>query len=53
MIGDSVTNDVTAAQACGWRGIWLNRASAPCPPSHTPDATITSLTDLAERLKAL
>jgi putative hydrolase of the HAD superfamily len=53
MIGDSLTKDVTAAQACGWRGIWLNRTAAPCPPPHTPDATIASLAELPARLKAL
>ena len=51
MIGDSLTNDVTAAQSCGWQGIWLNRTAATCPPSHTPDATITSLADLPGLLR--
>jgi putative hydrolase of the HAD superfamily len=46
MIGDSLANDVTGAQACGWQGIWLNRTGAVCSPPHTPDATITSLTEL-------
>ena len=46
MVGDSLAHDVTAAQAVGWRGIWLNRDSVPCPDQHSPDAQITSLAQL-------
>ena len=53
MVGDSLPNDVTAAQAVGWRGIWLNRTSAPCSPPHAPDATIASLANLAGAVKKL
>lgn len=50
MIGDSLVNDVTAAQAAGWQGIWLNRESIPCPDLHTPDAEIASLVELPDAL---
>jgi FMN hydrolase / 5-amino-6-(5-phospho-D-ribitylamino)uracil phosphatase len=50
MIGDSLVNDVTAAQAAGWQGIWLNRESSPCPDLHTPDAEIASLVELPDAL---
>jgi HAD superfamily hydrolase (TIGR01549 family) len=50
MIGDSLVNDVTAAQAAGWQGIWLNRESIACPDLHTPDAEIASLIELPEAL---
>jgi beta-phosphoglucomutase-like phosphatase (HAD superfamily) len=50
MIGDSLVNDVTAAQAAGWHGIWLNRESIPCPDLHAPDAEIASLGELPEAI---
>jgi putative hydrolase of the HAD superfamily len=46
MVGDSLTNDVTGAQAAGWSGVWLNRDGLPRPSSASPDLTISSLHQL-------
>jgi FMN hydrolase / 5-amino-6-(5-phospho-D-ribitylamino)uracil phosphatase len=47
MVGDSLINDVISARRAGWRGIWLDRASAAGPEQTAhADAVITSLTEL-------
>lgn len=46
MVGDSVTNDVIAAQCVGWAGIWLNRDRRDPPAGVRPDAILTDLYEL-------
>ncbi|MFI5709699.1 HAD family hydrolase [Kribbella sp. NPDC051620] len=46
MIGDSLVNDVSAAQRAGWMGVWLNRSASACPAGHQPDAEIVTLAEL-------
>ncbi|MGH3332686.1 MAG: HAD family hydrolase [Nocardioidaceae bacterium] len=53
MVGDSLVNDVTAAQEAGWQGIWLNRDAKPCPDRHTPDVQILTLSELPAALADL
>ncbi|HEY7257769.1 MAG TPA: HAD family hydrolase [Gaiellales bacterium] len=45
MVGDSLERDVRGAEACGIRGIWLNRQSRrpPGPNGHTEIATLAEL----------
>ena len=43
MVGDSIANDVVAAQVAGWQGIWLNRDRQDPPTGVRPDATLTDL----------
>lgn len=43
MVGDSIANDVVAAQRAGWEGIWLNRDRQDPPAGARPDATLTDL----------
>lgn len=43
MVGDSIANDVVAAQKAGWEGIWLNRDRQDPPAGVRPDATLTDL----------
>jgi putative hydrolase of the HAD superfamily len=45
-VGDSLRNDVAAAQAAGCRAVWLDRNGADTPDDVHPDATITSLSEL-------
>jgi FMN hydrolase / 5-amino-6-(5-phospho-D-ribitylamino)uracil phosphatase len=52
-VGDSLVNDVGGAQAVGMRTVWLNRHDLPLDPSLRPDATITTLADLAGVLDAM
>ncbi len=49
MVGDSLPNDVVAAQRAGWEGIWLNRDRQDTPEGLRPDAIISDL----HRLPAL
>jgi putative hydrolase of the HAD superfamily len=46
MVGDSLSNDVTGAQAAGWSGVWLNRGGLPQPSAASPDLTTSSLHQL-------
>jgi putative hydrolase of the HAD superfamily len=45
MVGDSLERDVRGAEACGIRGIWLNRAGVrpPGPNGHVEVATLADL----------
>ncbi|HLN77362.1 MAG TPA: HAD family hydrolase [Nocardioidaceae bacterium] len=43
MVGDSIANDVVAAQSAGWEGIWLNRDRQDTPAGVRPDAILTDL----------
>lgn len=52
-VGDSLDEDIAGAQGAGFRAVWLNRERAPNPPAITPDATITSLSQLPTALAAL
>lgn len=46
-IGDSLVHDIAGAHGVGIHSVWINRKSAPLGDVlHTPDFTITSLTDL-------
>ncbi|WDZ85646.1 HAD family hydrolase [Micromonospora cathayae] len=45
-VGDSLTLDVVASQRAGLRAVWLNRQGNPCPPGVTPDATVSTVTEL-------
>lgn len=51
MVGDSLTNDVQAAQRAGWTGVWLNRDGAPTPTDVVPDLTLIDLSPLAAALE--
>jgi FMN phosphatase YigB (HAD superfamily) len=52
MVGDSITNDVIAAQRVGWAGIWLNRDRRDPPAGVRPDAILTDLYDLPALMDA-
>jgi FMN phosphatase YigB (HAD superfamily) len=43
MVGDSIANDVVAAQRVGWKGIWVNRDDQDPPAGVRPDAILTDL----------
>ncbi|WBB82504.1 HAD family hydrolase [Micromonospora sp. WMMD882] len=47
-VGDSPALDVAAAQRAGLRAAWLNRRGETCPVEVTPDATVSTLTQLVE-----
>jgi len=58
LVGDHPLHDVVGAKRSGWRAVWLNRGgqgsySAPPGTDERPDATITSLAQLADVLAAL
>lgn len=53
MVGDSPANDVAGAIAAGWRGIWLDRGGGTYSASVSPDARITTLTELPSVLEQL
>ena len=50
MVGDSIRNDVVAAQRAGWEGIWLNRDHQETPAGVCPDAILTDLHPLPLRM---
>jgi HAD superfamily hydrolase (TIGR01549 family) len=52
MLGDSIINDVVAAQRVGWRGIWLNRDRREPPAGVRPDAILTDLYGLPALIDA-
>jgi putative hydrolase of the HAD superfamily len=52
MVGDSITNDVVAAQRVGWKGIWLNRDRLAVPAGVRPDAIVTDLHELPTLIDA-
>lgn len=53
MVGDSLDHDVAAAQAAGWRGIWLNRGGRARPAAYRPDGELGTLADLPAVLAKL
>ena len=53
MVGDSLTRDILGAQRAELRGIWLNRAGNDAVDQIRPDARITSLNQIHERLSML
>lgn len=53
MIGDSLTRDILGAQQAGLKGIWMNRSGSDSTNQITPDAHITSLSQLHEILPVL
>ncbi len=58
LVGDHPLNDVVGAKRSGWRAVWIDRqgeGSFPSPPDtdERPDATITSLAQLADVLATL
>ncbi len=52
-VGDSLIDDVTAAQAAGMRAIWVNRGGRVLPPDVRPDGIITALDQLPAALRSL
>lgn len=52
MVGDSLERDVLGAEACGIRGIWLNRAGArhPGPNGHVEISTLAEFPGAVARL---
>lgn len=46
MVGDNPINDIMGAQQVGMTGIWLNRSGEACADGVTPDAEISSLSEL-------
>ena len=51
MVGDSLARDILGAQRAGIKGIWLNRCGKDAANQVTPDAQITSLGQLHEKLR--
>jgi FMN hydrolase / 5-amino-6-(5-phospho-D-ribitylamino)uracil phosphatase len=52
MVGDSIINDVVAAQRVGWRGVWLNRDRRDLPAGIRPDAIVADLYELPALIDA-
>jgi FMN phosphatase YigB (HAD superfamily) len=57
-VGDHPLNDVGGAKRSGWRAVWIDRDGAgdyvaPDGCTEVPDATISSLDQLADVLAAL
>ncbi len=50
MVGDSAARDILGANRAGVRAIWIRRENQPLTSGAYPDATITSLSDLAALL---
>ena len=53
MVGDSLTRDILGAQHLGLKGIWLNRSGDDAASQITPDAQITSLSQIHDLLLTL
>ena len=53
MVGDSLARDILGAQHVGLKGIWLNRSGRDATNEITPDAHITSLSQLHQTLPVL
>ena len=51
-VGDSYSQDVTGAAACGWRTVWLNRRGE-APAGAPPTATVQSEAALLAFLQSL
>jgi 2-haloalkanoic acid dehalogenase type II len=49
-VGDSLTDDVYGAQACGLRGVWLNRNRTAVPEGVTAISSLTELPSLLANL---
>lgn len=53
-VGDHPEQDVAAAQALGWRGVWVNHAGEDWSHADVvPDAVVTHLDALAAQVRAL
>ncbi len=50
MVGDSPARDILGANRAGVRAVWIRREGQPLTPGARPDATITTLDDLAALL---
>ena len=50
MVGDNLATDMLGANRAGVRAIWIRRAGQPLTADVRPDATITTLDDLAALL---
>jgi putative hydrolase of the HAD superfamily len=50
MVGDNPARDILGANRAGVRAIWIRREGQPLTPGARPDATITTLDDLAALL---
>ncbi|MEE8386517.1 MAG: HAD family hydrolase [Dehalococcoidia bacterium] len=54
MVGNSLSRDVVGAQEAGLKAVWINRAGNDREDDDvTPDAVITSLSQLGDALRAL
>ncbi len=53
MVGDSLTRDILGAQRAGLKGIWLHRSGNDSTDHITPDAQISSLSELHNVLSVL
>ena len=49
-VGDDPKNDVLGASAVGMRAVWYNPRCKPWPGGQTPDAVITTLSELGDAL---
>lgn len=52
-IGDHPEQDIAAAQALGWPGIWVNHDDSRWPLTRAPDAVVTTLADLPAAIRQL
>ncbi|MFG1881257.1 HAD family hydrolase [Micromonospora sp. NPDC049102] len=52
-VGDSWEHDVVAPRQAGLRSVWLNRHALPRPAGFTPDAEVSTLSDLPKVLAEL
>lgn len=52
-VGDSLTNDIYPAAACGWQSVWVNWEGRPIPGDVHPRAVVRDQGELAEALLRL
>lgn len=52
-IGDHAEQDIAAAQALGWQGVWVNHAGEDWPLTRQPDAVVTALAALPAAIRRL
>ena len=52
-VGDSCTQDIAGAAACGWQTIWINRRGEEQPEKIRPNYTVTSEQGLFECLQMI
>lgn len=52
-IGDHAEQDIAAAQALGWQGVWVNHTGEGWPLARQPDAVVTTLAALPAAIRRL